>query len=86
MSSIAASVALDGVRLEYMPHIKPCPWEDKTHKPQTLVNNGPQIKTTPDGDIYQTPNTEYWVECVCCGARGPLADTKEEAIKKWNVV
>ena len=74
MSSIAASIALDGVRLEYMPHIKPCPWHDKTHERQANITYG-------TSSVYK-----WWVECKCCGARGPIAETQEEAVKKWNVI
>ena len=29
-------------------------------------------------------NIEYAFECVNCGANGPLASTKHEAVEAWN--
>ena len=28
--------------------------------------------------------TYYWIQCSCCGSRGPLATSKKEAIEAWN--
>jgi hypothetical protein len=33
-----------------------------------------------------TPYTEFWVQCDDCGARGPTANTEEEAIAAWRNV
>lgn len=33
----------------------------------------------------KTKDLKHWVFCCECGASGPLADTKYEAVEKWNL-
>ena len=43
----------------------------------------PFCKSSKSRNVCGGPSME-WVECLSCSARGPVAMTKETAIKKWN--
>lgn len=33
---------------------------------------------------YANMHDTVWVECLACGARGPMSDSSKKAIKSWN--
>ena len=34
--------------------------------------------------IFYNENDTFSVECFACGASGPLGDTEEDAVQRWN--
>ena len=42
------------------------------------------ISTTPEFRVLSRPAGQYAVGCIECGAWGPLADSRNEAIVRWN--
>lgn len=52
-----------------MSELKPCPFS--TGKPHDLM-------------IMSSGQARMWMECMQCGARGPMAGTRAEAIAAWN--
>ena len=54
-----------------MAELKPCPFCEDKDAP--FVNK----KFIIGGDWH-------WVECDCCGARGPIYMPKQAAIAAWN--
>lgn len=54
--------------------LKPCPFCESD-----------DIQAETDYWTYGPYKNEYWsVCCIDCGARGPMAKTKDEAIRLWN--
>lgn len=48
----------------------PCPF---------CVSSGPGLE--PNSDGY---SNVHWVECICCGAQGPIAENEGLAWQAWN--
>lgn len=41
-----------------------------------------ELWTETDGNGV---TTDAWVECDSCSAKGPMCDTEDDAVAKWNV-
>lgn len=52
-----------------MSELKPCPFS--TGKPHDLM-------------VMSNGQARMWMECMQCGACGPMAGTRAEAIAAWN--
>lgn len=63
--------------VQLAPQSTPCPFCTDIRIPEILEE--PLVFETPPNKI------QYQAECVCCGARGPLANTVAHALKLWNV-
>ena len=64
-----------------MAELKPCPFacKGKTARVYDFQNC-----SLYDFQDYHTLSWRWRVKCDKCGAEGPIADSKEEAIDAWN--
>ncbi|MDR1902065.1 MAG: hypothetical protein LBQ88_07290 [Treponema sp.] len=62
--------------------IAKCPVCGNTNQDEFAVISEGQRIPGPKGHIIN--RKDYKVVCLCCRATGPDADTKEEAVERWN--
>jgi Lar family restriction alleviation protein len=51
---------------------------------QTQIDACPFCRKHSDYVYADVVENIYYVECVHCGAKGPVSRTRSEAVERWN--